>query len=65
MPPTRGVLGIEGNDTPAPTEQPMKIKSNVKAGLAGSNHNRKLVSVKSNVKAGLAGTNHSRKLVRA
>jgi hypothetical protein len=42
----------------------MKIKSNVKAGLQGVNHNQSLVRIKSNVKAGFQGANHNQSLVR-
>jgi hypothetical protein len=44
------------------------VKSNVKAGIGGYNHNRSLIKksgivVKSNVKAGIGGYNHSRSVL--
>jgi hypothetical protein len=47
----------------------LTVKSNLKAGLSGMNHNRAQVksglSVKSAVKAGLAGSNHNRAQVKS
>ena len=51
----------------------MKVKTNVKAGLNGTNHNETLVretatakgvKVKTNVKAGLSDQNHNETVVR-
>ena len=46
----------------------MKTKTNLKAGLAGYNHNlsspRKAVAIKTGVRAGLAGINHNQSRAR-
>jgi hypothetical protein len=41
----------------------LAVKTDIKAGLQGVNHNRSGLKVKSAVKAGLAGMNHNRALL--
>ena len=51
----------------------LKVKTHIKAGKLGFNHNQTLVrptarpslKVKTSLKAGLSGTNHNQTLVRA
>jgi hypothetical protein len=48
------------------TKSGLSVKSSIKAGLGGFNHNRTVLAglaVKSSIKAGLAGFNHNRALL--
>src|SRR5262245_45753414 len=45
-------------------QRALKVRTRVRAGLAGTNHNQRAFKVRTRVRAGLAGTNHNQRALK-